>query len=354
MLPRRELVDALLDAFDAITFDRMLSDFLSIDRERMTAAVGLAGLDAIVSKVVEIADECRFAIELIRAATAANPGNLKLQQFVARYPAYDPDKQPNPQSVFLSVFMRGRRVFFGREQLRQQLGLIGGPNQSRVLAIDGSRFAGKTYSWDFLIYLRENEPGWAGRQHRVIYINLDDCVFEPEDLARVIGRKLGLDVAAMPVDKGEQAPRRNPDLLDWISRGFADTSVDVWWVILDGFRVQVQPAATHDLIRLLIDAAEHDQEKLRVILLNYKEHLDPDNVYILTEEIQPFDEQKDLPRFFRHVYTLSKRPFGDHDITRSVNQVRQQVDAEVAKRGPEWRMKLLSIGLTKAANELLK
>ncbi len=354
MLPRKELVDALLNAFDARTFDRMLSDHLSISRERMVAADGLAGLGAIVSKMVEIADDGRFAIDLIRAARAAVPENLALQQFVARNPAYDPDRQTEPQNVFLSVFLRGQRVFFGREQLRQQLGLIGTPNQSRVLAIDGDRYTGKTYSWDFLSYLRENQPGWAGQQQRVVYINMDDCLFEPEELTTVIGRKLGLDVSGVPGDKGEQAARRNPDLLDWISAGLADHAIDVLWLILDGFRVQVQPDATHDLIRLMINAAEHDQEKLRLILLNYKEHLDPDSVYILTEEIEPFDEERDLPRFFRYIYTQSKRTFDQEDIQQSVDKVRQQVNAEVAKRGPEWRMRLLSIGLTKAAKELLK
>ena len=115
-LPRNELVDALLGAFDAITFDRMLSDHLNIRRERLVAASGLAGLDAIVSKMVEIADEQRFVIDLIRAAFAANPGSPKLQEFIARNPAYDPALQ-KPQTYSLSVFMRGGRVFYKRDEL---------------------------------------------------------------------------------------------------------------------------------------------------------------------------------------------------------------------------------------------
>ena len=353
-LSRKELVDALSDAFDAITFDRMLSDYLNIRREILVGATGLAGFDVIVSMVVEIADERRWVIDLIRAALAARPGSQKLNQFIAKYPAYDPAHQTAPQTYFLSVFMRSRRVFCKRDQFRQKLQRIGAPNESRVLAIDGDRKTGKTYSQDFLNYLLENEPGWAGKQ-QIIYIDMDDCVFEPEDLVRIIGQRVGLDPATMPPDKGEQAPRRIPALMEWIIPGLKNSATDIWWLILDGFRVKVHPAATHDLIRAIVDATERDQKKVRMILLNYKEYLDLDIVtFILTEEIEPIDEDKDLPDFFRHVYTLSKRPFSNDDIDQTIKKVRQQVNDEVLKRGSDWRMKLLSIGLTKAANELLK
>jgi hypothetical protein len=95
--------------------------------------------------------------------------------------------------------------------------------------------------------------------------------------------------------------------------------------------------------------------RVRLILLNYSTYLDLDiSVYILTESIKPIDEKKDVSQFFRHVYTLSKKSFTDADIDQTVTNVLEQVDREVTKRGPGERMKLLSLGLTKAASELLK
>jgi hypothetical protein len=355
MAPRKELVDALVNAFDPATFDRMLSDHLSIRRERLVTGDGL-GFDQIVSKIVQLADERGWVIGLIRAAITANPNNPALRTFLAANGAYDPAKHlADPQCCFLSVFMRSKRVFLRREEFRDKLQRIGRPLEPRVLAISGERFTGKTYSRDFLVYLQENEPAWAGAEHKIHYIDMDAGALEPEDLARVIGRRLGLDPLQMPGDKGEQAARRIPNLVDWLVMGFQNSQANFLWLILDGFRVMVHPGATHDLIRGLIDAVEHDVDKVRLILLNYHKYLDVDVLgYILTENIEPIDVRKDVPQFFRHVYTLSKRSFNDADVDQTVDNILKQVEVEVAKRGQEERMKLLSLGLTRAATELLK
>src|SRR5271157_1125632 len=114
-LPRKDIVEALVNAFDSNTFDRMLSDYLSIRRDRLVAGTGLVGFDQIVAAVVQLADERHWGIDLIRAARAANSGNQALLNFIARYPQYDPDQQPAAQNYFLSVFMRSRRVFLRRD-----------------------------------------------------------------------------------------------------------------------------------------------------------------------------------------------------------------------------------------------
>src|SRR5689334_13048924 len=131
-LPRKDLAAALAGTFDAITFDRMLSDYLNIRRERLVAATGNAGLDTIISTIVDIADEGRFVIDLIRAALTASPGSPQLRQFVVRNPDYDPGQQPDPQTYVLSMFMRGRRVFCKRDEFRRRLQQIGARNESRV------------------------------------------------------------------------------------------------------------------------------------------------------------------------------------------------------------------------------
>jgi hypothetical protein len=223
-----------------------------------------------------------------------------------------------------------------------------------VLAIDGPRSAGKSYSRDFLNYVCENYHGWNHQPHRVIYVDMDLFAYEPEDLARAIGTSLGLADSTMPPEKGEQAPRRVPALVDWLSNAIQNNITIMWWIVLDGFRLYPQPKATHDLIRALLDAADlKNLSNVRLLLVNYGEFLDPDTkLYILIEEISSIGNESDIEHFFRYLYTVSGRNVDETEIKENVKKVMDQVDAEVAKLGPEARLKKLSIGLTRAAKNL--
>jgi hypothetical protein len=165
---------------------------------------------------------------------------------------------------------------------------------------------------------------------------------------------LGLDERTVPPNKGEQAARRIPDLIDWLNKGIEKKGI-VWWLVLDGFRVQVQPGATHDLIRALIDTTDTQwSDEVRLILLDYGEHLDLDTtLYILCERIAPI-ERKDVEEFFEHVYAKSRKTWKPEDIRQTVDDLYAQVEGEVTKRGPEARLQVLSTGLTRAAKNLLR
>ena len=250
--------------------------------------------------------------------------------------------------------MRGRRVFLKRDRFREALQEIGAQENSRVLAIDGDRGTGKTYSREFLNFIRENDPTWAGRDQRIIFIDMDDCAFDPERLAEVIGFRLGLDKKTMPSDTGEQAPRRVPALIEWLTDGIQRSAVELWWIILDGFRVQVHPKSTHDLIRALIDATDRDWDRARLLLINYEKFLDMDVlVHILSEKIQPI-ERRDIENFFKRVYDMSGKSWDASTISETVDEVLTQVEAQVKGSGSATRLSILSTGLTNAAKGLLR
>jgi hypothetical protein len=182
---------------------------------------------------------------------------------------------------------------------------------------------------------------------------MDKCVFEAEDLARVIGERIGLDAATLPPDKGEQAPRRVPALIEWLGMKILKLPCPVWWIVLDGFRVQVHPGATHDLIRALIDAVDRDWQQTRLLLLNYEKFLGLDVVpYILVERIQPI-ERADIEGFFESVYTKSGRALGPNIIKNTVDDVFLQVQQEQTKNPEKSYFTLLSRGLSLAAKQLL-
>jgi Effector-associated domain 1 len=354
-LPRNDLVDALVNAFTLNSFDQMLDIKVQRNRERIIVATERISFDDIIKTVVIKADQDRWALDLIRGALSANPGNLELRKFVARYPEWDPtvNPAPAPGSYYHEVFMRGRRVFLKRDRFREALREIGAPGKSRVLAINGDRDTGKTYSREFLNFIRENDPTWAGRDQRIIFIDMDKCAFDPENLAEVIGCRLGLDKQAMPSDKGEQAPRRIPSLIEWLTDGIQRSAVERWWIILDGFRVQIHPNATHDLIRALIDATDRDWDRARLLLVNYEKFLDSGIlVYILSEKIEPI-ERPDIENFFKRVYEKSGKSWDATTISQTVDEVLAQVEAQAKGREMATRLGILSAGLTNAANSLL-
>jgi hypothetical protein len=358
MLPRNELVEALDDAFSLQDFDTMLSEHLGKDRERIIAPATPMSKPAIIASVVIEADTNHWALDLIRAARKANPGNPKLQAFVAQYPEWDPDKQPVQVNPFESVFMRGGRLFLKRKELRERLREIGVNDNSRVLAISGDRDTGKTYSHDFLHFILENYAGWAGTPQRVIYVDMDACVFEPEDLARVIGKMIGFDndfnERTMPPDKGEQAPRRIPALIEWLGTKMVNPRSPASWIVLDGFRVRIHPSATHDLIRAIIDAVDLGWKNTRLLLLNYEKHLDLDVIpYILMEDIQPI-QRADIEEFFKSVYAKSGRVAGPETLKQTVDSVFLQVQQQQVKYPEKSYFTILSSGLTLAAKQLLR
>lgn len=354
IVPRRELIDALKSTFSVSELDNMLATRLNRNREWIIAGVANTTFEDIVTAVVLKAEQRGWVRDLVRGALEASPTSPRLRALIQNYPQLDPATAQPALETYRSMFLRGQRVFLKRDDFREALQIIGHQNQSRVIAIDGDRGFGKTYSKEFLYFLRDNEPTWLGTNQQIIYVYLDQAVFQPEDLARVIGRRFGLQDATLPPGKGEQAPRRIPDLIDWLTGGLQASAVDMFWLVLDGFRVQVQPDATHDLIRALIDATDRDWGRVRLLLLNYGKHLDLDTgVYILSETIKPI-ERTDVEDFFAHVYSESKKHWEPADIKQTVDNLFSQVEAEVANRGPDVRTQLLSVGMTRAAKNLLR
>lgn len=358
MLPRQPLVAALLDAFDTAGFDAMLSTQLNMSRQHIIAGTGGEGLDDLVAKVVAYYDVRYGAINLIRGALAANPMAAKLNEFITTYPEWDPAKHAAPGDPLATLIIRGYRVFLKRVEFREILRNFGVPPNSRVLAIDGDRFTGKTYSQYFLHYMFETHPAWAASKNQAGCIDLDSYSnpLSPEELAYEIGKQLSLDPANKPPpSKGEQDPRRIPDLIDWLRKQVKTGPFDVSWIVLDGFRTKVQPTATHDLIRALMNAVDGDSDwaRARLLLINYKTFIDSDIAdFISAETISPID-RPDVEEFFHAVYGLTKKNVQPEQVTQTVNDVWGQAEKEMERRGEGPFLKYLNSGLSRAARKLL-
>jgi hypothetical protein len=349
----KDLREALIDAFSVAEFDIVLSD-LGQPRERIIT--GAIGQDEIVQKVIGTADREGWIHQLIAGAVQKNAENEKLQQFVARYPSFDPAKPP-PAVVdhYRTMFLVGNRVFLHRQGLRDQLKNLGVDNYSRVMVITGPRVSGKTYSRDFINYVLDRDPNQQQLKHQRLYFHLDDYPAGPGDLAKRIGLRLGVK-PDMPASKGEQDSRWVSELFDWMMAGIAADPADLVWLILDGFRVQKLTPDTHDLIARLVEEADANPGKLRLVLLNYQlpELLDP---YPLKEQIEPITRDH-IEAFITHVYervqSKTGKTFTQSQVKDTVKAVLDQVDALIVNK-PEEKERWLahvSAALSKVAQKL--
>ena len=171
-------------------------------------------------------------------------------------------------------------------------------------------------------------------------------------MALRIGRKLNLDPATMPAQRGEQDSRWSGELFDWLVGAFAQD--EVWWLILDGFRVQTLPQEVLDMIDRLGDYADTMTSRLRLILLNYPR---PEALpFGLLENIEADPiRPAHLADFVKAVYRQSGKPFDQASVDAAVTSIVTQVDQQIAKHpeNQDARLAYLSRALTVAANNIL-
>jgi len=248
-------------------------------------------------------------------------------------------------------------VFLCRPGLRGNLKRIGQGNETRVLVVTGQRGSGKTYSKDFIGYLLQFDPAYQAQRNQLAYADLDQFVDGLETLARRIGTALQLDPATLPPrpkDDKEQDSRWVPDLFNWLVKGVNAGNTDVWWLVLDGFRVQTLPQAGLDLIDQLADYADNVTTRLRLVLLNYPR---ADALqFSLREDIPGATlDRPDIEKFIQTIYDQSGKPADAQRVSQAVDEILVQVGAQVAKdpAQPYLQLRLLSLALTRAARQLL-
>ena len=355
---REELCAALFSAFPTLpAFDFMLLSRVNQRRDRVSTAIGV-GLPIVILEVIKAAEDEFWTPNLIAGACAAAGANPDIRALLAKYPELDPGAAPaQPVNHYDAHFLVGRRVFLCRPGLRGNLKRIGQGNETRVLVVTGQRGSGKTYSKDFIGYLLQFDPAYQAQRNQLAYADLDQFVDGLETLARRIGTALQLDPATLPPrpkDDKEQDSRWVPDLFNWLVKGVNAGNTDVWWLVLDGFRVQTLPQAGLDLIDQLADYADNVTTRLRLVLLNYPR---ADALqFSLREDIPGATlDRPDIEKFIQTIYDQSGKPADAQRVSQAVDEILVQVGAQVAKdpAQPYLQLRLLSLALTRAARQLL-
>jgi hypothetical protein len=344
----KDLYDALAGAFTYATLKQLLLLKLGQELDRIILVGPGVTLPEVITTVMLTSVKEGWTRQLVISALEAVPGNAALQALAVSYPEWDPVKPPAPAvNWYETRFLRGKRVFLHRVPLRQNLAKLGAPNESRVMVVNGPRLSGKTYSRDFIQTVTENDPVQTAVKHHHVYLNVDEFALQPADLAASIGIKLRL--GNPPPPKGEQDTAWVPKLVDWMIPGFKEP--DLWWLVLDGFRVQTHASATHDLIAQLVDAAESSLiSNLRVVLLNYGDRLPAQlGEFVFRENIEPV-ERRHVEEFVDYLFAKSAKTYTREHVVKATDQILEKVERDLAKAkaGQEEWLKYVSFALTDA------
>ena len=263
---RKQLQEALSDAFtDIASFSQLLTDM----GRSWDALAGNTTLPQGITVVIAKAIAENWLPELIGAVEASPKKNNPLfRAFLAAHPGLDPAKAPPPApDPLASTFLLANRPFVGRPKLRQCLGQLGAPAQSRVLLIDGARGCGKSYTHSFLEFAATH---W--QPCRVQYFDLDGQSYTLSLLSQRLQEALALPLP-IPQKDQEQDARWAERLASWVVNHTANGQGNLW-LVFDGFRMHVHDRGVHDFIDKLgemIDlTAVARGGHLRLVLINYE------------------------------------------------------------------------------------
>lgn len=352
---RLELIAALVSAYPQLAdFDLMLRTRVNQMRERLSAT---AAMPDVITAVVKAAESEFWIRNLIAGAVAHHGNNPALADFIARNQALTPGAAAAaPVNHYAATFFVGFRVFLNRPALRANIQQVGRGKSSRVCVVTGPRGTGKTYSRSFVGYLLQFDPDLPSTRNHLVYLDLDQYALDLEGLALRIGGALGLKPDTLPKrppSAKEQDSRWLPDLFDWLRNHVLAGPPDVWWLILDGFRVQTLPPEALDLIDLLADFSDEQTTQLRLILLNYPRH---GPFWSKEEIVTPVIKRADIEAFVQSVYQESGATADTARVTQAVDEILTQVQKKLAEptSEPHQELQFLSLALTNTARQLLR
>ena len=181
-----------------------------------------------------------------------------------------PAVPPVPLALAAGVYSEGLlwkdMPFIGREGLRNSLELMVPPGPRRSLLVIGDEGSGKTYTRQFLRYLKENGGGMQLRP-----IDMSMRAGEPIDereLAFLVADAL-LGTEPPTIDPTAQPETVVARVRTWLVGALEETTRPIW-LVLDGFTPKTATAGAIQLVNELAQAAANgDLGPVHVVVLGY-------------------------------------------------------------------------------------
>lgn len=288
---------------------------------------------------------------MIRAARRANATNVALsiygEAILARLQAASaPTWYPRPADPFEACFIEpGPQPFINRKTLRQFLREIDTPGGFPLLAVNGLSKTGKSYSFQFIGYLKRRLSSYL-----LAWVDLKDEVYgeyKPEDLARDIADSFGWDVVSMPRRPSTRYPK---ELTRWMlgqsNRGDQPPRAVI---VLDGFHQPELYGETREFVQELIKQIAANTSQLRLVLLNYSDNLLPPGLPPIRKEPLTVLSRPELSEFF----TDLARQKGQNPTPDAIDSIVDWVINQIPDNDPAYNERL-NQQVIEAAQRLLQ
>ena len=200
---------------------------------------------------------------------------------------------------FKTCFVRLDRVFVNRNLLREELERMVPAAGNRVLVVNGDPKSGKTYTLELIIYLSRELSSYS-----VAWLDLSrekpvGSDYTPDMLLRSLAKQMKIDPGGIPT-QASTSGRWVRELRDWLIYRL-DPVGPVWWIVLDGVsQVRLNDPIRDFIEELAFQAEMSPLDRLRIVLISYKESLNSILGRYREEKIGPIN-RADLIEFFRGV-----------------------------------------------------
>ena len=347
---RKNLHAALTDAI------RTTSDLEDLTRLQLgvllNAITPLATLPKMILEVITYFEQQDRIADLILAAQQTNATNLSLQVFgqaiLDRLAAAEAETwYPRPANPFDAYFIEpGPQPFINRKALRQFMQQVSKPNGFPILVVNGLSKTGKSYSFQFIGYLKRQVD-----HYHLGWVDLCDEVYgdyKPEFLVRDIAVPLGWDLSSMPQRPSSRYPK---ELAKWMlgqSNRPANPPLPPVVIVLDGFHQPELYGETRELVQELIKQVAANTSKIRLVLLNYADDLLPPGLPPIRKEPLTTLSRPEVVEFFTNI---AKQKGHTPDAT-VIEQIVDQAIGPIPLNDPAYNERL-NQRVTEAAQLLL-
>jgi hypothetical protein len=275
-----DLILALSDAFPSYRdFDRLLQTRLRENLNAIAPQVDATNADLaeVLPAAIQWFTRRGRILEFMQSALQEAPQNPVLQAKIKEVIAEHRRRWAGPplpnEDPFEACILNGR-LFVDRRGLRDIVRGLPMNAEKRVLAIQGPPMSGKTYSYQYMLHLRETKGLFE-----LVYLDLKKeapAKFRPQLLAQRIVRQMGrsTSIGFMPKEEDASSPMGwVQDLCDWVL-GEVKASGKTWLIALDGFSASNLPPNSREMVKELVSRSA-DSDSLKVALLGYSDDLVP-------------------------------------------------------------------------------
>jgi hypothetical protein len=307
-------------------------------------------IPAMTTAVIRYFDSRGMSRALVHSAMTLRPRKVTIQTYGAailkRLDELAASTLALPADRYEACLIEpGPRSFISRKILRDFMRKVNQPGGHPVLAVNGLSKMGKSYSFEFITYLKRHLQqffvGWIDLKQEPV------GDYKPEEMVRDLALQLGWNTDTLkPSNRfGKDAARWV--IGQWNQRQTAEPLV----IVLDGFHPPDLHGPTREFVQELIRQVAANTSLVRLVLLNYGPQLLPPGLPPIAHETVARLSRPEMVDFFRAVAKLTKQSQAPTPAV--IDQIVDRVLNQVPPNTPNYN-EVVNQRATEAAQELLR